>query len=66
MKAQNYDVKKMFQSADDFYAGMGLERVPDTFWNRSVLEKPTDGRELVCHPTAWDFYDGKVNKSCIS
>jgi len=29
------------------------------FWNRSIIEKPDDGRELVCHASAWDFYDGK-------
>ena len=61
MKEQGYDVKKMFQSADDFYAGMGLERVNKLFWKNSMLEKPTDGRKVFCHPTAWDFFDGEVN-----
>ena len=60
MKEQNYTVQKMFQTADDFYANMGLLRVPRTFWNASLLEKPTDGRNVVCHATAWDFYDGQV------
>lgn len=27
-----------------------------TFWDKSVLEKPKDGRDLVCHASAWDFY----------
>lgn len=27
-----------------------------TFWEKSILEKPNDGRELVCHASAWDFY----------
>ena len=61
MKEQGYDVKKMFQSADDFYAGMGLERVNKLFWKNSMLEKPTDGRKVFCHPTDWDFFDGEVN-----
>ena len=61
MKEQGYDVKKMFQSADDFYAGMGLERVNKLFWKNSMLEKPKDGRKVVCHATAWDFFDGEVN-----
>lgn len=26
------------------------------FWDKSVLEKPSDGRDLVCHASAWDFY----------
>ena len=51
---------KMFQTGDDFYAAMGLLRVPDSFWELSMLEKPQDGRQVICHATAWDFYDGKV------
>ena len=43
---------------NEFYTSMGLIPVPDTFWNRSMLEKPSD-REVACHATAWDFYDGK-------
>jgi len=57
MKKQNYTVRKMFQTGDDFYAAMGLYRVPDSFWKLSMLEKPED-REVICHATAWDFYDG--------
>ena len=49
----------MFQTGDDFYASMGLKRVPSTFWDLSMLTKPTDGREVLCHATAWDFSDGK-------
>lgn len=26
------------------------------FWDKSIIEKPTDGRDLVCHASAWDFY----------
>jgi hypothetical protein len=58
--AQNYTVEKMYATGDDFYASMGLIRVPDTFYNLSMLRKPEDGREVVCHATAWDFYDKKV------
>jgi len=58
LKKQNYTVRKMYETADDFYASMGLERVPDNFWNLSLLEKP-EGRDVICHATAWDFYDKK-------
>ena len=60
MRIQNYTAMKIFVTADNFYAGMGLPRVPNNFWKLSMLEKPTDGRRVICHPTAWDFYDGKV------
>jgi peptidyl-dipeptidase A len=29
----------------------------EVFWNKSMLEKPTDGREVVCHASAEDFYE---------
>jgi len=59
MKEQNYTVEKLFRTGDNFYAGLGLYRVPQSFWSLSMLKKPTDGRKVVCHPTAWDFYDGE-------
>jgi len=58
MKFQNWTGLKMFRAADDFYSDLGLRRVPDMFWERSMLKKPDD-REVICHATAWDFYDAK-------
>ncbi|KAL4710785.1 hypothetical protein ACJJTC_009334 [Scirpophaga incertulas] len=57
--AQNYTALKMFQTADDFFKSINLTGVPDLFWERSIIEKPNDGREMVCHASAWDFSDGK-------
>lgn len=48
----------MFETGDEFYTSMGLIPLPDTFYNLSMLEKPDD-REVICHATAWDFYDKK-------
>jgi len=59
MTKQNYTVLKMFETGNNFYTGLGMYSVPDTFWDLSMLEKPTDGREVICHATAWDFYDAK-------
>ena len=28
----------MFETADIFFASLGLEKVPNTFWNLSMLE----------------------------
>lgn len=39
-----------------------------SFWEKSVLEKPTDGREMLCPASAWDFYinnDVRI-KQCTS
>lgn len=53
----------MFKEADDFFTSLGLLPVPPEFWNKSMLEKPKDGREVVCHASAWDFYNGKDFRS---
>jgi len=60
MIQQNYTVQRMFELGDDFFQSMGLKPLPETFYNLSVIEKPADPkRKLICHPSAWDFYDGK-------
>lgn len=56
---QNYTVDQMFRIGNEFYTSMGMLSVPELFWNKSMLEKPTDGRQVVCQPTAKDFYDGQ-------
>lgn len=59
MKRQGWTPTKMFQKADDFFQSMGLDPMPAKFWSGSILEKPEDGRELTCHASAWDFYNGE-------
>ncbi|XP_021562285.1 angiotensin-converting enzyme-like, partial [Carlito syrichta] len=56
---QGWTPQRMFKEADDFFTSLGLLPVPPEFWNKSMLEKPTDGRQVVCHASAWDFYNGK-------
>ena len=34
----------MFEKAEDFFESMGLESMPQEFWEGSILEKPKDGR----------------------
>jgi hypothetical protein len=48
----------MFKLAEEFFTSVNLSAMPDTFWQNSILQKPED-RELICHASAWDFYDGK-------
>lgn len=56
LRRQNYDTIRMFRTAEDFFVSLGLEPMTGKFWNHSMLEKPSDGREVVCHASAWDFY----------
>ncbi|CAH2991504.1 unnamed protein product [Chilo suppressalis] len=58
MKDQKYTPLKMFQMSDEFFRSLNLTAMPEKFWNNSIIEKPTD-REIVCHASAWDFYDGE-------
>ncbi|XP_071521484.1 angiotensin-converting enzyme-like [Panulirus ornatus] len=53
-----YTPRKMFQLADEFFESLNMTKVPPAFWERSLLKKP-EGRELVCHASAWDLCDGQ-------
>ncbi|XP_026683101.1 angiotensin-converting enzyme-like [Diaphorina citri] len=48
----------MFRTAEEFFTSINMSAMPPEFWERSMLEKP-QGREVVCHASAWDFHDGK-------
>ena len=49
----------MFETSDKFFSDLGLIPLPQEFWDESMLTKPEDGREVVCHASAWDFYNAK-------
>lgn len=61
LKEQGYTVRSMFETSDHFYQSMGL--IPNGIsYNTSagaMIEKPHDGREVLCHASAWDFCDGR-------
>ncbi|CAH4035597.1 unnamed protein product [Pieris brassicae] len=56
---QNYTPLKFFEMSEDFFKSLNLSGMPELFWERSIIEKPEDGRDLVCHASAWDFFDGE-------
>ncbi|XP_015119782.1 angiotensin-converting enzyme [Diachasma alloeum] len=58
MVEQGLNATGIFRIAEDFFTSVNLSAMPDKFWKNSILEKP-DNVELVCHASAWDFYDGK-------
>ena len=49
---------KLTKLAESFFLSLGMERLSDSFYNNSLLQKPKD-REVVCHASAWDF---RLNK----
>ena len=65
-KADTVFAEKMTRTAEDFYTSLGMPKLPDSFWNKSMLVKPRD-RDVVCHASAWpmDGQDDVRIKQCI-
>jgi len=57
LQTKNYSPQEMVRSAESFYVSLGMERLPDTFWERSMFTKPAD-RDVVCHASAWGLDGG--------
>ncbi|XP_058122546.1 angiotensin-converting enzyme-like [Anopheles ziemanni] len=55
MLRQGYNPIQMFEMGDEFFQSLNMSKVSQTFWDKSILEKPDDGRDLICHASAWDF-----------
>ena len=66
LKKQKYDAVKIARSAENFYVSLGFPKLPDTFWERSMLVKPQD-RDVQCHASAWhmDAREDVRIKQCI-
>lgn len=66
LRRAGYDERRMVETAERFYTSLGLEELPDTFWERSLFVRPED-RDVVCHASAWNV--DNVNdlriKQCI-
>ena len=57
---KGYTVLKMFETSNEFYTSLGLENneISYNVEKGAMIEKPAD-REVLCHASAWDFYDGE-------
>jgi peptidyl-dipeptidase A len=66
LKKQKYDALRITQSAENFYVSLGFPKLPQTFWERSMLTKPP-AREVQCHASAWhmDSHEDVRIKQCI-
>ena len=66
LKAKKYDEREMARAGERFFTSLGFEKLPATFWERSMFVKPRD-REVVCHASAWDIdnVDDLRIKMCI-
>ncbi len=63
---KGYDAKRMVKLGESFFTGIGLDALPDSFYERSQFLQPRD-RDVVCHASAWDVtYEKDVRiKMCI-
>ena len=67
LKTKDFSPQEMVRSAENFYVSLGMPRLPDTFWERSMFSKPED-RDVVCHASAWGMDGGNDLriKMCIN
>ncbi len=66
LRRRKVDPRELVRIAERFFASLGFEPLPATFWERSMFEKPA-GREVLCHASAWDIdlVDDLRIKMCI-
>ena len=66
LKAKKIDERGMVRYGEAFFVSLGLDKLPATFWKRSMFTRPAD-REVVCHASAWDvdYVDDLRIKMCI-
>jgi len=66
LREKGFDPVSMVKAGEAFFTSLGFEKLPETFWERSLFVKPQD-REVVCHATAFNI-DEKEDvrlKMCI-
>ncbi|KAJ8984249.1 hypothetical protein NQ317_007481 [Molorchus minor] len=62
LEERKFTILDLFKTADEFYQSLGLSPM-GVCYNESagaMIQKPTDGREVLCHASAWDFCDGQT------
>ncbi|MBP7587534.1 MAG: M2 family metallopeptidase [Thermoanaerobaculia bacterium] len=66
LQAKGVDELGMVRYGEGFFSSLAFEKLPATFWTRSMFLKPRD-RDVVCHASAWDLdqKDDLRIKMCI-
>ncbi len=54
LEERAFTPRQMVEIGEGFFTSLGFEPLPDTFWERSLLEQPAD-RDVVCHASAWNL-----------
>jgi len=53
LQQRGYTPEQLVKTGEAFFTSLGLEPLPETFWERSLFVQPQD-RDVVCHASAWD------------
>ena len=63
---KDIDELGMVRFGEGFFTSLGFEKLPASFWSRSLFTQPKD-RDVVCHASAWDIdnEDDLRIKMCI-
>jgi peptidyl-dipeptidase A len=66
IEAKGLSELDMVRAGEGFFSSLGFDKLPETFWTRSLFLKPAD-REVQCHASAWDIdqKDDLRIKMCI-
>ncbi|GAB3269892.1 M2 family metallopeptidase [Parahaliea aestuarii] len=66
LEQRDMDALDIVKMAESYFTSLGLEPLPETFWERSLFTRPED-RDVVCHASAWnvDAVDDLRIKMCI-
>jgi peptidyl-dipeptidase A len=54
LRTKGVDQTEMVRIGERFFTSLGLPKLPETFWKRSLIVKPRD-REVLCHASAWNI-----------
>lgn len=54
----------MFELSEKFFYDLGFDNMTATFWEESMIEKPSD-REVVCHASAEEFFFGPGSDTTV-
>jgi peptidyl-dipeptidase A len=56
LNERGYTPLKMVNTAEAFFTSLGLDPLPQSFYQRSMITRPP-GKEVVCHASAWNLDD---------
>lgn len=66
LQKKKYKPLDLVKMGEGFFTSLGLDPLPESFYQRSLFTKPGD-RDVVCHASAWDvsFNNDVRIKMCI-